>query len=673
MLANLLKENKGDFISLINYMKDAIFVMEVVDEGADFRYMAFNDEAMKVAGLSKDAVGKLIHEVMDEGVVRKLQREYGEVCLSKESRMYVDSSMNGSYGETVLTPIVEGEKVTHILGVTRNITKRKTAEKRLQQSEQKFKSLVENHPSAVFSLDLNGNFRSANRAAEELTGYNLNDFEGKPFTPMIPQAERERVFTFFSKARNGESVEYETKIILGNGQTKEMAITYIPITVEQEVVGIFGIAKDITREKSINRAIKENEERLRRLIDYSPDATLIHRDGFILYANKAAACLLELPGKEQLVGKSIYDFHPIRVRAKVRENIQRLYNGEDHLKLVEEKVQTVNGKELDVEVSRIEIMEKGERAVHSVIRNISGRKRIEEELKKSELRYRLIAENSKDLIQLVSVTGEVLYVSPSHKKVLGYDTQVLMKHSLGTCIHANDLNKFQTTLKEVSTNYGHASIELRAKHANGEWLWINIDMISIKDEYGKVEKVLLVGEEITEKKAYELKIHQMAFYDPLTTLPNRSLFKEKLKEGMEAALKNGQELAIMYVDCDNFKPINDELGHDAGDLFLKVLAERLKRSVSKRDTVARVGGDEFNIILTGITDRDQIKIAVEKLHRAANQPWNYEGQEWGVTLSIGIAIYPKDGTTQKTLIKKADMAMYGVKNDGKNMYSFYNE
>ncbi|WP_169910901.1 sensor domain-containing diguanylate cyclase [Evansella clarkii] len=673
MLKKLFEDNRDEFINFINYMSDAIFVMEVENEGTAFRYLAVNKAAENQAGFTGNVIGLLIEDVMPETPARELNEQYEKVAKSGEEAVFEHGGENGMIGESAFTPIYDDEgRIRQILSVTRDITKRKRAEEKLQESEQKYQSLFEYNSSAVFLLDMDGRLQSINKAAESLIGYEPQDLLQQSFVPFVHTEELEKVLAKFFQARNGEALEYETTLIHQNKHEIDCSIINLPVKVNGEVVGIYGIVKDVTEEKRMIRAIRDSEERFSRLINHSPDAILIHSEGFIDYANEAAIKLLDAPGLSSLMGKSVYDFHPIRMRKEVKGHILDLEENEKKQNLFEEKILTFDGKEVDVEVSRIAIEDRGKQAIHSSIRDISGRKRMERALRDSEERYRLIADNATDLIELTDIHGTFLYISPSHKRVLGYEIEALKEYSaIGECIHPQWKEEFQENFQEICHSGGYKSMEVKVKHADGSWLWLHVDLISINNTDGEAEKVLLVGEEITEKKQYQLKIHQMAFFDQLTGLPNRSLFKEKLEHAMKEADDKNNQFAVLYLDCDNFKPINDELGHDAGDLYLQSLAKLLKDSIGEEDTAARIGGDEFNILLKGITSQAEIEGKIERILDLIREPWQHGGTSWQVTSSIGVAVYPHDGRTVQELIKNADKALYMAKEEGKNNYSFY--
>jgi diguanylate cyclase (GGDEF)-like protein len=159
----------------------------------------------------------------------------------------------------------------------------------------------------------------------------------------------------------------------------------------------------------------------------------------------------------------------------------------------------------------------------------------------------------------------------------------------------------------------------------------------------------------------------MAYHDQLTGLPNRQLFSDRAHQALVRAKRNHSQLAVMYLDCDHFKPINDELGHDSGDEFLKSLAGKLSDCIRESDTVARVGGDEFNILLPDIQDGAEVEVA-ERILAKVGVPWESEGKSFKVSMSIGIAMYPKDGDEVNMLIKNADQALYMAKESGRNTY-----
>lgn len=195
----------------------------------------------------------------------------------------------------------------------------------------------------------------------------------------------------------------------------------------------------------------------------------------------------------------------------------------------------------------------------------------------------------------------------------------------------------------------------------------------IEREVGKERIILLAIEDITERKKYEEKIQQMAFHDSLTGLPNRKLFSDRLGIVLAQAKRNKKKVGIVMLDLDNFKDVNDTLGHDVGDTLLKAVAERLSGTLRKSDTVARFGGDEFVLIFPDMEVIEEAIQVVQKIIDRFNKPFLIDTHQLVVTTSIGIAVYPNDGMDEEILMKNADIAMYQAKQAGRARYQLYKE
>ena len=195
----------------------------------------------------------------------------------------------------------------------------------------------------------------------------------------------------------------------------------------------------------------------------------------------------------------------------------------------------------------------------------------------------------------------------------------------------------------------------------------------IEREVGKERTILLAIEDITERKKYEEKIQQMAFHDSLTGLPNRKLFSDRLGIVLAQAKRNKKKVGIVMLDLDNFKDVNDTLGHDVGDTLLKAVAERLSVILRKSDTVARFGGDEFVLIFPDMEVIEEAIQIVQKIIDRFHKPFLIDTHQLVVTTSIGIAVYPKDGMDEEILMKNADIAMYQAKQAGRARYQLYKE
>jgi diguanylate cyclase (GGDEF)-like protein len=190
---------------------------------------------------------------------------------------------------------------------------------------------------------------------------------------------------------------------------------------------------------------------------------------------------------------------------------------------------------------------------------------------------------------------------------------------------------------------------------------------------GNPLRIVGTHREITEQVQVEESLRHAGTHDPLTGLPNRTLFNDHLLLAMAQARRNKTVVAVVFLDLDDFKEINDTLGHDVGDLLLKAVAKRLKKEVREVDTVARMGGDEFTLILPGLHDRKDAEQVAERIREAVARPYWLGDRVLEVSASLGVSLYPLDGRDVRTLMKRADMAMYRAKNDGRNLWRFWEE
>lgn len=305
-----------------------------------------------------------------------------------------------------------------------------------------------------------------------------------------------------------------------------------------------------------------------------------------------------------------------------------------------------------------------------ILRDITGRKMVEGELKESRERYRTLTENTYDLISELSIEGHYLYLTPNFNDVLGYNTGELLGREFIEYIHPEDRPAVVTGLSRSVEQSASEKIIFRFLHKNGELRWFESTCKTYRTKTGEIRRVL-VSRDITERQRYEETIRHQAFHDALTGLPNRLLLKDRLKLAMAHAKRNSIMLAMLMLDLDRFKLINDTLGHALGDLLLQSMAKRLTGSLREDDTVARLGGDEFVILLPEIVKIEDAAKLAHKILELVRKPIKVDTHELYVTTSIGMVFYPNDGKDVETLLKNADTAMYRAKEQGRNNYQLY--
>ncbi len=238
-------------------------------------------------------------------------------------------------------------------------------------------------------------------------------------------------------------------------------------------------------------------------------------------------------------------------------------------------------------------------------------------------------------------------------------------------IHPEDRDMVNHTYTESLKTRRPYAIDHRLLLPDGSIKWVSERCETEFSEDGSPLRSIGTVNDITERKNAELKMQRMAHYDQLTDLPNRFMFFDRLEQGLIRASRNMQNIAVLFLDLDGFKQINDSRGHQAGDLLLKQVAERLHSCLREMDTVARIGGDEFAIILADITNQTGVSSVAEKIIRALARSFSVQGTDLNIGVSIGISTFPEHGNRGDMLLSRADAAMYQVKRNGKNGYMFH--
>lgn len=291
-----------------------------------------------------------------------------------------------------------------------------------------------------------------------------------------------------------------------------------------------------------------------------------------------------------------------------------------------------------------------------------------EKLRITENQYRTLLDNSSDAIFSFDKNGQYLYVNKEFaKNVCDKDPEYVIGKKIWDLFSKEEADKRYAIVKWVFENAEIRNIEVRVPNPNGDSYHLTT-VKPIIDEQEKVTSVICISKEITERKLMEEQLKRIAHYDFLTDLPNRFLFDDHTKYAMSQAERNNTKLAIMYIDLDKFKPVNDTYGHDVGDKILKSVASRIQKCLRKSDTAGRIGGDEFIVLLPKVdTQQDTLSVA-EKIRIALNEPFEFPGcPTINISSSIGIAIYPEHGRDEAQLSRNADKAMYLAKESGRNL------
>jgi diguanylate cyclase (GGDEF)-like protein/PAS domain S-box-containing protein len=286
--------------------------------------------------------------------------------------------------------------------------------------------------------------------------------------------------------------------------------------------------------------------------------------------------------------------------------------------------------------------------------------------RQAEDRFHSLAQNVSDIITIFETDGRVRYQSPSIERVLGYRPDEMIEGSPWFFVHPGDLASLQRHFASSAEQPGvRPPVEVRVAHANGSWRYLEAVANNLLHD-PQVRGIVVTSRDITERKLLEERLARQAFYDPLTQLPNRALFMERLEQALADAAEQGERVAVCFVDLDGFKVVNDSLGHGLGDQLLTAVARRLASCVDPGDMVARFGGDEFTILIGNAVQPSVAVRTAERVIRALRRPVSLADREVTVGASAGIAFCPPGGTARpEDLLREADTALYEAKAAGK--------
>jgi diguanylate cyclase (GGDEF)-like protein/PAS domain S-box-containing protein len=612
-------------------------------------------------------------------------------------------------------------------GIAFDATERLQAEMALRKSEERYRAFIEQSSEGIWRFEMERPipinlpeddqidmlFKVAYLAecndvfaqmygylkAEDLVGARLGDL-------MIKEDPQNREY-FRACIRSGyRLVDAETHEVDREGNPKHILNNLVYVVENGCVVRAWGTQRDITEKKQAEEAVRDSEARYRQLVELAPDAVMVHSGGLIQFVNPACVTLLGATGAKALIGKSIMEFVHPTYQQLVRERVRSVTEEQKPMPLIEEKLIRLDGSVIDVEVATMPFLSTPGAGIQVVIRDITERKRAEA-IQSALYRISERTTTTQDLGELYAaihqIIGELMdaknfYIAlhdPATRLVrfpyfVDEIDQTPEPRELGRGLTEYILRtgRSQLATPERFTELVEQGEVLDVGAPSLDWLGVPlksgdrtygvlvVQSYSEHVRYGERDKDVLtfVSQHIAtaiERKRAEETIRHQAYHDALTLLPNRMLFRDRFTQALAQAYRHSQMLAMLFLDLDRFKTINDTLGHAVGDQLLQGVAERLRTVVRDGDTIARLGGDEFMVLVSGVRAVEDVAKIAEKLMHVVRPYFYYSGHELHVTTSIGISLYPHDGTDADTLVKNADIALYRAKEHGRNNYQMY--
>ena len=420
------------------------------------------------------------------------------------------------------------------------------------------------------------------------------------------------------------------------------------------------VGEAITRSRTED-ALRKSEARLRQLIATTLDAVVtVDRAGNVIEWNREAEATFGIAARD-IVGTA---FPATLLPACTLDALA-------HGRLFETTARRANGEELPVEITVATTGSASDLTWTAFVRDISERKRAQRELEQRENRFRTIVEKSWSGVVLLDGEIRFTFAGSSTQHIIGYEDRELLGRSLFDFVHPRDLEAARKVFAEIVANPSQETRgELRFRHRNGNWIWLEGFSQNLLHE-PSVGAIVLNYRDVSQRKETEKQLEYRAYYDSLTGLPNRLLFRDRLVHSLAHARRNRVAVAVMYLDLDHFKLVNDALGHSFGDRLLAHVAKRLQGALRASDTISRIGGDEFSILLPEVVSTEAVAGVARKVLDSLSTPFHVEGHDLFVTASIGISCSPSDGEDAETLLKCADAAMYRAKELGRNQAQLF--
>ena len=551
--------------------------------------------------------------------------------------------------------------------IARDVAERQQAENALRAQEERFRIGAQTSSDLLYEWDITTGQLLLFGQIDEKLGYEPGEmpYHISTWEKLVHPEDRDRVReAVIRHIRTGAAYREEYRVVgkygsvhvwMDSGQALRDA--------NGRAVRWIGVVTDVTERRMMEWALKQSDERLRTLVGNAPVVLFaIDREGIFTHSEgKGLEALGLKPG--EAVGRSIRDLY--RDVPEVLANVERALRGESFTAIVE-----LGGLAFETRYGPFRGSSGEVIGVIGVATDVTEQRRARQAALASEQRYRTLFERNLAGVFRSTLDGRLLDCNHAFARIFGYESreEALAHPATDFYQTLEDRTALIHRLKENSalTNY-----EASLRRADGTIVWVleNGNLVPGPDgELSIIEGTVI---DITERKLAEEQVKRLAFHDALTGLPNRLLFHDRLSMAIAQAARLPQRLAVLFLDLDRFKVINDSLGHSTGDELLRGVAERLRGCVREGDTVARLGGDEFTVLIAGLAaDEDALKVA-HKILETVRLPFRLDERELFVTTSVGIALYPADGLDAETLVRNADTAMYRAKDQGRDHCQLY--
>ncbi|MFJ7954487.1 diguanylate cyclase domain-containing protein [Lysinibacillus sp. NPDC096418] len=650
---------------------DFVFLLKKDDD--DYRYIRLNEAAQSL--FPHDVIGQTISEVVPKRNDAIILENYNKATQLNEQIDYVDYAYYEAEVrkyETSVRPFSMNDE-QFILAITKEIL----YDRNIEDKFLFMRSMFDHASFSTVILSETGEIFEVNSNFMEDFGLCNEHIKQQSFSqlPIIPDGEFGKITAYIKQASKGETI---TKKILSfqtlEKEKRYYVVSFSPVMQGDNSLAIFLIMHDITEfaeQKAELRIKTHGFEVFKAALNSAAGIVIFDIEGHILDINKL---LLDVIGytKENLVG-TLYDFiesrnHPVNYISNMKQKLEagEIWRGELCYRTKYHAFYW-----MDVTIIPLKNEEGITEQFLSINYDITDKKRMLTELKNIERTFRLITENTNDLIVITNEDGIIMYTSPSYTNYLGFESIELQGRFYSSIVADISKKAWQNFLNNVECQ-SDSQFELLLETKDNLPVWTEGNVTVVKDSgHEKFSQIIMVSREITHRKERENDLLYLAYHDSLTQLPNRRFLLKEFPKILADANRDIDSLAMIYIDGDNFKEVNDQFGHETGDAFIRKFGSVLKKSIRHHDLVIRIGGDEFIVVLTGLSRdvearRTQMMQIICRIRNELQIGWTIEQHQFTPTASMGIAYYPDHAKTLDKLMDLADQALYKAKEIGKN-------
>ncbi len=667
-----LRQDRQAFLALAENSPHLIFRYE-----RQGRCLYVSPAVTRLLGVSVDDIADNLpssRPFFDAGENRKLLDGISRVFEIGETQeievVFADQQLHPRSYNMLLIPEcdVEGQANT-VLVLNREITACRDVEQELKQTLESIDGIINAIPDLLFEFDLNGTYLNVWAQNPALLVEQKEALLGSTIRDGLPPEAAETAMSAIEEADlKGSSLGKVMRLELPQGESWfELSVSRKPGCSDTDRRFI-ALSRDITERKRAELALATREREFRSLAESLPDNIIRYdREGVILYLNpvlertlgKSAAAMIGTTTREHYPDGSFEDYAKLldavlaSGEARELEKLLPDQNGVMHVN----KIRMVPEFDSDGEVV----------GVLAIGHDITQSRRAEEKLRLAAS----VFTSTSDGIIVSDADNRIVDVNAAFTRITGYALEEVVGKSPGLLSSQRQTPEFYAEMWQSLHQTGHWAGEIWNRRKNGEEYaeWLKIS--AVNDEQGKLSHYVAVFSDITLIKEHEQQLQRIAHHDALTGLPNRLLFLDRLKQAEAQARRTGSLLAVCYCDLDGFKPVNDRFGHEAGDNVLITIGKRMLECVRSGDTVGRIGGDEFVILLMNLEGVEECEMVLTRLLDAVAQPIELDGHLVSVTASLGVALFPQVDADSDLLLRHADQAMYDAKRGGKNIIRFF--